>query len=62
MRIRSFGKNYDVMDEKQQVLCQAGLDASPDVTGSLVGRAVGAVAGGFLGKLVARNMQCTYTV
>lgn len=62
MRILSLGKNYDVMDENQHVLCKVGLDASQNLTGSVVGSAVGAIAGDFIGKMVARNMQYTYTV
>ncbi len=62
MRILSLGKNYDVMNEQQQVLCQVGLDASQNMKGGLVSGAVGAVAGDFVGRIVARNMTYTYTV
>lgn len=62
MRILSLGKNYDVMDENQQILCQVGLDSSQNIKGSLVSSAVGSIAGDFVGRMVARNMQYTYTV
>ncbi|HEV2317753.1 MAG TPA: hypothetical protein VGV89_09320 [Thermoplasmata archaeon] len=62
MRILSLGKNYDVMDENQQTLCQVGLDSSQNMKGAVVGSAVASVAGDFVGRLVQRNMQYTYTV
>ncbi len=62
MRILSLGKNYDVMDANQQVLCQVGLDASQNMAGAAVAGAISAVAGDFVGKMVARNREYTYTV
>lgn len=62
MRILSLGKNYDIMDQNQNVLCQIGLDAGQNIKGSLVGGAVSAVAGDWAGRLVKRSLQYTYTV
>lgn len=62
MRILSFGKNYDVMDPEQRVLCQVGLDAGQNVKGQLIGSAVSQVAGSYIGRWAARSMQYTYVV
>jgi uncharacterized protein YxjI len=62
MRILSLGKNYDVMDEQQQVLCTIGMSAGQNLGGQALGAAVGAVAGGYLGRYVARSGSYTYTV
>lgn len=62
MRILSFGKNYDIMDEQQNVICTVGLDAGQNVKGQLLGAAVGAIAGGYIGRYAQRSMQYTYTV
>ncbi|HEV2429647.1 MAG TPA: hypothetical protein VGV64_07395 [Thermoplasmata archaeon] len=62
MRILSFGKNYDVMDANQQVLCLVGLDSGQNVKGQLIGSAVSQVAGDYLGRFVQRSLQYTYTV
>lgn len=62
MQILSFGKNYDVMDEQQRVLCKVGLDAGQNVKGSLVGAAVGSVAGGYVGRWAQRSLTYTYIV
>lgn len=62
MRILSFGKNYDVMDAQQQVLCQVGLDAGQNVKGALVGSAVSQLAGGYVGRWAQRSLQYTYVV
>jgi hypothetical protein len=58
MQILSLGKNYDVMDANQTVLCRIGLDSSQNVQGGLVAGAVG----GYLGRYLARSMNFTYTV
>ena len=62
MRILSFGKNYDVMDPNQTVLCQVGLDAKQNVKGALLGSAVSQVAGGYVGRWAARSLAYTYIV
>ena len=62
MRILSFGKNYDVMDPQQRVLCQVGLDAGQNVKGALVGSAVSQLAGGYIGRWAQRSLQYTYVV
>jgi uncharacterized protein YxjI len=62
MQILSLGKNYWVMDSAQKPLCYIGLDASQNMSGQLLGSAVGAVAGDYLGRFVARSQQYTYTV
>jgi uncharacterized protein YxjI len=62
MQILSFGKNYDVMDANQRPLCRIGLDAGQNVSGQLLAGAVGAVAGGYIGRYAARSMNYTYTV
>jgi hypothetical protein len=62
MQILSFGKNYDVMDSNQRPLCRIGLDAGQNVSGQLLAGAVGAVAGGYIGRYAARSMNYTYTV
>jgi len=62
MRILSLGKNYDVMDPNQQVLCQVGLDASQNMTGSVVSSVVGSVAGGYVGRWAGRSLAYTYLV
>lgn len=62
MRILSFGKNYDVMDPGQRVLCQVGLDAGQNVKGQAVSAAIGSVAGGYLGRWAARSLEYTYDV
>lgn len=58
MRILSFGKNYDVMDPQQRVLCQVGLPAGQNVKGQLLAGAVG----GYLGRWAARSLEYTYDV
>jgi uncharacterized protein YxjI len=58
MRILSFGKNYDVMDPQQRVLCQVGLPAGQNVKGQLIAGAVG----GYLGRWAARSLEYTYDV
>ena len=62
MRILSFGKNYDVMDANQRVLCQIGLDARQNITGQILGSAVSQIAGDYLGRYATRSMDYTYTV
>jgi uncharacterized protein YxjI len=62
MRILSFGKNYDVMDPQQRVLCQIGLDAAQNVKGQLLGSAVSQVAGSYIGRWAARSLEYTYDV
>jgi len=62
MQILSFGKNYDVMDEQQNVLCKVGLDAGQNVKGAVVGSAVSQVAGGYIGRFVQRSLTYTYIV
>lgn len=58
MRILSFGKNYDVMDPAQRVLCQITLGSGQNVKGHLVESTVG----GYLGRWAARSLQYTYEV
>lgn len=62
MRILSLGKNYDVMDAEQRVLCQVGLDAGQNVKGAIVGSAVSQLAGGYVGRWAQRSLQYTYVV
>jgi len=62
MRILSFGKNYDVMDEVQNVICTVGLDSGQNIKGQLLGSAVGAIAGGYIGRFAQRSLQYTYLV
>jgi uncharacterized protein YxjI len=62
MRVLSFGKNYDVMDPNQTVLCQVGLDAKQNVKGALIGSAVSQVAGGYVGRWAQRSLSYTYIV
>ena len=62
MRILSFGKNYDVMDEGKNVLCTVGLDAGQNVKGQLFGAAIGQLAGDYVGRWAARGLAYTYTV
>jgi uncharacterized protein YxjI len=62
MRILSLGKNYDVMDPNQQVLCQIGLDAGQNVKGAVVGAAVSQIAGGYIGRYAQRSLNYTYLV
>jgi uncharacterized protein YxjI len=62
MRILSLGKNYDVMDQNQRVLCQVGLDASQNLKGALIGSAVSQLAGGYVGRYAQRSLKYTYTV
>ncbi len=62
MRMLSLGKNYDVMDQQQRVLCQIGLDAKQNVAGQLLGSAVGSLAGSYVGRYVARSQKYTYDV
>jgi uncharacterized protein YxjI len=62
MRILSLGKNYDVMDANQKVLCKIGLDASQNMTGTLVGSAVASVAGDYIGRFAQRSLTYTYLV
>jgi uncharacterized protein YxjI len=58
MQILSLGKNYDVMDPNQTVLCRIGLDSSQNMTGRMLEGAVG----GYLGRYVGRSLNYTYTV
>ncbi len=58
MQILSLGKNYDVMDPNQTVLCRIGLDSGQNVRGKLLESAVG----GYIGRYAARSMDYTYTV
>jgi uncharacterized protein YxjI len=62
MQILSFGKNYDVMDAEQRVLCKVGLDSGQNVKGAVVGAAVSSIAGGYLGRYVQRSLTYTYVV
>jgi len=62
MQILSFGKNYDVMNEQQQVLCKVGLDSGQNVKGQLLGSAVSSVAGGYVGRWAQRSLAYTYVV
>jgi uncharacterized protein YxjI len=62
MRILSFGKNYDVMDGQQRVLCQVGLDAGQNVKGQVIGSAVSQLAGGYVGRWAQRSLEYTYIV
>lgn len=62
MQILSFGKNYDVMDAQQKVLCKVGLDAGQNVKGAVVGAAVSQLAGGYIGRFVQRSLTYTYIV
>jgi uncharacterized protein YxjI len=62
MRILSLGKNYDVMDPNQQVICQVGLDASQNMTGQAVTSVVGSIAGGYVGRWAGRSLAYTYLV
>ncbi len=62
MKILSLGKNYDVMDAQQQVLCRVGLDANQNVKGQLLSSAVASVAGDFVGRWAARSLEYTYDV
>lgn len=62
MQILSLGKNYDVMDAQQRVLCRIGLDANQNVTGAVVGSLVSQVAGDYVGRYARRSMSYTYTV
>ncbi len=62
MQILSFGKNYDVMDQNNTVLCRIGLDAKQNMKGALVGAAVSQIAGDFVGRWAKRSLQYTYTV
>jgi uncharacterized protein YxjI len=62
MRILSLGKNYDVMDPDQRVLCQVGLDANQNMTGTAVASVVGSVAGGYIGRWAGRSLAYTYLV
>ncbi len=60
MQMMTFAKNYWVMDQAQNPLCYIGLDASQNVSASVISGAVGAVAGSYIGKYVARSQQYTY--
>ncbi len=62
MRVLSFGKNYDVMDQNSAVLCTIGLDAAQNVKGQLVGAAVSQLAGDYVGRWAARRREYTYDV
>ena len=62
MRILSLGKNYDVMDQGQRILCQVGLDSGQNLTGALVGSAVSQLAGDYVGRWAKRSLAYTYTV
>ncbi|MGC2290069.1 MAG: hypothetical protein WA688_09490 [Thermoplasmata archaeon] len=58
MQIFSMGKNYDVMDPNQTVLCRIGLTSGQNMQGQMLESAVG----GYLGRYVGRSMNYTYTV
>jgi uncharacterized protein YxjI len=60
MQMMTFAKNYWVMDQAQNPLCYIGLDASQNVSASVISGAVGAVAGSYIGKYVARSQEYTY--
>ncbi|MCI4330274.1 MAG: hypothetical protein L3K19_00285 [Thermoplasmata archaeon] len=62
MQILSLGKNYDVMDANERVICKIGLDASQNMTGALVGSAVASVAGEYIGRFAQRSLTYTYLV
>ena len=62
MRILSLGKNYDVMDPNQQVLCMVGLDSGQNVKGAVIGSLVSQVAGDYVGRYARRSLSYTYTV
>jgi hypothetical protein len=62
MKILSMGKNYDVMDPNQRVLCQVGLDANQNLTRQAVTPAVGAIAGGYIGRWDGRSLAYTNLV
>jgi hypothetical protein len=69
MQILSLGKNYWVMDSAQRPLCYIGLDASQNITASLISGAVSSIsgavssiAGDYIGRYAARTQQYTYTV
>jgi uncharacterized protein YxjI len=62
MRILSLGKNYDVMDPNQRVLCQIGLNAGQNIAGQMIGSAVASIAGDYIGRYATRSMNYTYTV
>jgi uncharacterized protein YxjI len=62
MQILSLGKNYWVMDQAFQPLAYIGLDAGQNMSGQLLGSAVGALAGDYVGRWAARSMEYTYTV
>jgi uncharacterized protein YxjI len=58
MHILSAGKNYDVMDPNQRVLCRIELDASQNMQGQMLGNAIG----GYLGRYVERSVNYVYRV
>ncbi len=62
MQILSLGKNYDVMDEQQRVLCKVGLDSGQNIKGIALGAAVSQVAGGYIGRWAQRSLVYTYVV
>jgi uncharacterized protein YxjI len=62
MQILSLGKNYWVMDAAQKPLAFIGLDAGQNISGQVLGSAVGAIAGDYIGRFAARSMEYTYTV
>jgi uncharacterized protein YxjI len=62
MRILSLGKNYDVMDPDQRVLCQIGLDAGQNMSGAVLGSAVSQIAGDYVGRWARRSLSYTYDV
>lgn len=62
MRILSLGKNYDVMDEQSNVLCQIGLDAKQNIGGQMLGSAVSQIAGDYVGRWAQRSLAYTYDV
>jgi uncharacterized protein YxjI len=62
MQILSLGKNYWVMDSAQRPLCYIGLDASQNITASVISGAVSSIAGDYIGRYAARTQQYTYTV
>lgn len=62
MRILSLGKFYDVMDASDRPICEIGLDAGQNVSGQLIGAAVGQIAGDYVGRWAARRREYTYDV
>jgi hypothetical protein len=62
MRMMSLGMNYDIMDGEQRVLGTIALDAAQNMTGAVVGGAVGAIpiAGDFMKGWAQRSLIYTY--